>query len=251
LEHLWDKLLKLIGDYYPNELIKFLFPDKEIKLCGKYEQEKVVIESQIADINFWILDQGVKKLLNIEPYSSWKSSIPALVFTRNGIMTKALNYEYPVISVALLLEKETHSGIYEVHLGGQVVNRYQFPLVSFQDIETILKEYRCLAPFVIKVDQSYRERVIEMVRDDQLLKAITVLIMSRVLRLSQKEVLDMIGSKLEEFRQALLEVPIMQDLLGEEKKSIARNMLREGLAIELIARLTGLTPAELALLKQD
>ena len=253
-DHLWDKLFKIIGDYYPNELVKFLFPDKEIQLCGKYEQEKVVIESQTADINFWVEEQGIVKLLNIEPYSSWRGWIPSRVFTRNGIITKALNYEYQVISVVLLLEKGSYQGCYEVSLGNQI-NHFLFPIVSFQDIEGILKKYRFLAPFVVKVDISYQDRVINIVRDDKLLKAITVLILSRLLKLSQKEVLAMIGSQLEEFRQALLEVPIMQELWKEEaektKKTIAINMLKEGLDVALIAKITSLSLEEIAKIKLE
>lgn len=255
LEHLWDKLFKIIGDYYPNDLVKFLFPDREIKLCGKYEQEKVVIEYQIADINFWILDDGVEKLLNIEPYSSWTSSIPAVVFTRNGILTKALDYKYEVISVALVLEKRAYSGTYKVGFGKKVVNQYRFPVVSFQDIEGILKQYRFLAPFVIKVDRTYQSRVIDIVKDDNLLKALTVLVLSRLLNLTQKEVLEIMGSKLEEFKQALLEVPIMQDLAqdwkDEERKMIAKNMLRKGLEIDLIAEITGLSIEEIGELNRN
>ena len=45
-------------------------PEKHLDVCGKYEQEKVLLD-QVADINFWIRDQGQSKLLNIEPYSTW------------------------------------------------------------------------------------------------------------------------------------------------------------------------------------
>jgi hypothetical protein len=65
---LWDKLFKVIGDRFPDDLVRFVFPDRKIELCGKYEQEKIAIEYQVADINFWINDQGKRKLLNIEPY---------------------------------------------------------------------------------------------------------------------------------------------------------------------------------------
>jgi hypothetical protein len=258
VHQLWDKLLKIVGDYFPEDLVRFIFPGKKIKICGKFEQERIVLEFQIADINLWILDKGVKKLLNVEPYSVWDDSIPGEVFTRNAIITKSLKHEYEVISVVVLLEKEPHVGKHEVTLGRQVIHQFPFPVVSLKDVDKILKKYPPLAPFVLKVDLSLKEKVIEAVREHKILRYITVLILNR-LGIDQKEALAMVGLKLEEFKQALLEVPIMQDVAkeweerGEErgKKAIARSMLKEGLTIALIAKLTGLNPDEIANLKQE
>jgi hypothetical protein len=259
---LWDKLFKIVGDRFPQELVQFICPGKRIRIEAKFEQERVVIESQTADINFWVLDKGIRKLLNIEPYSAWADSIPAVVFTRNGIITKSLDYKHQVISVAIVLDKGSHQGIYRVNLGSKLGNRYQFPVVCFKDIPKILAQYRFLAPFVLKVDRSYQDKVIEVVKGDRILTAITVLVLNR-LGLNYEEALKMTGAKLEEFRLALLEVPIMQDVAkewtkqaieetkAEEKKAIAQNMVKEGLAVALIAKITGLNPEEIAKLKQE
>jgi hypothetical protein len=254
---LWDKLFKIVGGRFPDELVQFVYPDNVLLIEGKFEQERVVIESQTADINFWVLDNGVRKLLNIEPYSVWADTIPAVVFTRNGIITKSLDYKYQVVSVAIVLDKEPRQGIYQVALSSGLSNQYQFPVVCFEDIPKILAQYRFLAPFILKVDWSYREAVIKVVKGDRTLTAITVLVLNR-LGVSQQEALKMTGAKLEDVKQALLEVPIMQDVAKEweergreeEKKAIAKGMLRKKLDIALIAEITGLNPGEIAKLKQ-
>ena len=218
IHQLWDKLFKIISDRFPEEIVRFVFPDKHIELCGKYEQEKVLLDYQVADINFWIRDQGQSKLLNIEPYSTWADTIPAVVFTLNAIITKSLRYRYEVISVVVLLEKTAPAREYQVTLEGQTVNRYQFPIVSFADIDRILQDYPCLAPFVPKLDRNYQNKVIETVKNDGLLIAMTVLVLNR-LGMASEEALKMLGDK-QEFMQALLEVPIMQDLWQEELQKI-------------------------------
>lgn len=258
---LWDKLFKMVGDRFPDELVQFVYPDNALIIDGKFEQERVVIESQTADINFWVLDNGVRKLLNIEPYSAWANTIPAVVFTRNGIITKSLDYKYEIVSVAVVLDREPRQGIHQVTLGDGMSNHYQFPVVCFDDIPKILAHYRFLAPFILKVDRSYQKAVLDVVKGDGILTAITVLVLNR-LGVGQEEALNMTGTKLEDFRQALLEVPIMQDVAQEwakkgkeegreeEKKAIARSMLKEGLAIALIAKMTGLNSDDIAKLKQ-
>ena len=198
MDHLWDKLLKIVGDIFPNELVQFIFPDQQIKIQGKYEQEKVVIESQIADINFWILDQGVKKLLNIEPYSEWKKSIPSRVFTRNGIITKSLKYKHEVISVVVLLDKKSPTGKHRVSLAGQTMNYFKFPVVNLADVERILKDYPPLAPFVLKMDRSYKDRVLQTIKGNKILLYVTVLVLNRV-GFTKEEALAMTGIKLAPF----------------------------------------------------
>lgn len=247
MHQLWDKLLKIVGDYFPDDLIRFILPGKKIKLCGKFEQERIVLEFQIADINLWVLDKGVKKLLNIEPYSVWDDSIPGEVFTRNAIITKSLKHRYEVISVAVLLEKESQVGRHEVTLGGQVINEFPFPVVSLGDVEAILKKYPPLAPFVLKVDLSLKDKVIKVVQEYRILRYITVLILNR-LGVKQKEALDMVGVRLEELKQGLLEVPIMQDVAKEwEEKGRQEGIatgVRESIVKVLQARL-GAIPEEI------
>ena len=51
IHQLWDKLFKIISDRFPEEIVRFVFPDKHIELCGKYEQEKVLLDYQVADVN--------------------------------------------------------------------------------------------------------------------------------------------------------------------------------------------------------
>nr|MBP7509863.1 hypothetical protein [Prolixibacteraceae bacterium] len=166
LHQLWDKLFKIIGDRFPNELVEFIYPGNALLIESKFEQERVVIESQTADINFWVLDNGVRKLLNIEPYSAWANFIPAVVFTRNGIITKSLDYKYEIVSVAVILDKEPRQGIYKVSLGYGMDNQYQFPVVCFEDIPKILAQYHFLAPFILKVDRSYQDKVIKVIKGE-------------------------------------------------------------------------------------
>lgn len=252
----------MVGDRYPNELVRFIFPDKNIELQEKYEQEKVVIDYQVADINFWINDGGVRKLLNIEPYSKWEKSVPAEVFTRNAIITKGMAYKHEVISVVLLLSKKQRKGKYEVTMAGETVNYYKFPIVNLADIEKILKEYPPLAPFVLKVDRSYQDRVLEVVKGDVLLSCVTVLVLNN-LGMSHEEALAMTGIKLKEFEDALLQVPIMQHVakdwkregkeIGkkEEKEAIAKSMLRENMEAAMIAKITGLKREEIEKLREN
>jgi len=226
LHQLWDKLFKVIGDKFPEDILRFVCPDKKLKYKGKYEQERVVIEYQTADLNFWIMDGKVRKLLNIEPYSNWKKEIPELVFTRNGIITKSLDYKYEVISIVVLLEKKHREGLYSVSLGKEMINKYHFPVIDFQDVEKIFKEFSPLAPLILKVDRSYESKVIGLVKADKLLGAMTVLVLNR-LGLSQEEALKMIGTELEEFREILLEVPIMKDVFEEWKlEDLRRRILQ-------------------------
>ena len=257
MEHLWDKLLKIISDYYPDDLVKFVMSGKELELGTKYEQEKVIVEYQSADINFWIVDGGVKKILNIEPYSAWKNEIPALVFTRNGILTKGVDYKHEIISVVLLLEKKVHVGEYAVTCNGNVINRFVFPVVSLKNIGEILDSCLPLAPFIIKIDKTYQAQVIERLKGNNLLLAMTVLVLSHTLKISQKEAIAMTGMKLDEWRQALLEVPAMQELFEDTKleaqiekaKMIAKAMLAKKMDVILIAELTGLSKAEIEKLR--
>jgi hypothetical protein len=207
-EQVWDKLFKVVGDLFPNELVDFLFQDKEIQFCNKFDQERIVLEYQIADINFWVEEKGVKKLLNIEPYSSWNPQNAAEVFTRNGIISKSLNYEYEVISVVILLAKKKQGGRYRTSIG-RYENKYEFPVFTLAKVEEILKKYPPLAPFVLKVDLKYQEQVLEAIGSSKILKYVTVLILSK-LGISQEEALQMVGAKLEEFRE-LMEIPIMQE----------------------------------------
>jgi len=216
LHHLWDKLFKVVGNQFPEELLRFVWEGKKVKYNGHYEQDKVVIEHQIADINFWVNDGTVKKLLNIEPYSNWDEKIPGVVFTRNGIITKSISYQFEVISIVILLEKRQIDGLYQVSLEGKVLNQFHFPVIDFHDIKKILKEFPPLAPFVLKVDPSYEKEVLQIVKGDKLLTAITILILNKLGK-SQKEALEMTGAKLDDFKEALLDVPIMKDLWDESK----------------------------------
>jgi flagellar biosynthesis/type III secretory pathway protein FliH len=189
-----------------------------------------------------------------------------------------MDYQYPVISVVVLLEKKSRSGSYKVYLGDQVINQYNFPVVSFKDVEGILDKFPPLAPFVLKVDKTYQDKVIEIVKGDKILTAVTVLVLSR-LGLPQEEVLKIMGSQSEEFKQALLEAPIMQGVFKEweekakkegveqgkqqgleqgkqqgaelKEKAIAKSMLKEGLAVALIAKITGLDLEEIERLAKD
>ena len=99
--HIWDKTFKLIGEKYPKEIMNYVMPQENVKIIGKYEQERIVVTYQIADLNLWIQDGKEQKLVNIEAYSDWNSTIPAKVFTRNGIITKSLQYEYKVMSIEI------------------------------------------------------------------------------------------------------------------------------------------------------
>jgi hypothetical protein len=224
---LWDKLFKIIGNYYPEELLRFVCSSETVKYEEHYEQEKVVLEYQIADINLWIRDGNVKKLLNIEPYTTWNDSIPAVVFTRNGLITKNVDYEFEVLSIAVLLEKTQREGLYQVFLEGKALNSFRFPVISFTDIERILKEFPPLAPLVLKVDPRYQKEVLKIVKGSKLLKAITVLVLNKLGK-SQEEALKMTGAKLEEWRDALLEVPMMKDLWEETQNQAREEGLEKG-----------------------
>ena len=90
MHNIWDTLIKVVGDKYPEEIVDYIFPNKKIKIAHKFEQQRIAVEYQISDINFWIIDKnGHKKILNIEPYSQWNNNIPSKVFTRNAIITKS------------------------------------------------------------------------------------------------------------------------------------------------------------------
>jgi hypothetical protein len=125
------------------------------------------------------------------------------------------------LSVAVLLEKAQREGLYQVFLEGKALNSFRFPVISFSDIERILKEFPPLAPLVLKVDSRYQKEVLKtLVKGSKLLKAITVLVLNKLGK-SQEEALKMTGAKLEEWRDALLEVPMMKDL-WEETQNQAR-----------------------------
>jgi hypothetical protein len=107
-----------------------------------------------------------------------------------------------------------------------VVNEYHFPVVVFSDIDLILDRFRPLAPFVLKVDRSREGKVLKLVKGDRMLIAITVLVLNR-LGVAQQEALKMTGAKLQEFKEALLEVPIMQDVAKKwEEKGIRDSILK-------------------------
>jgi len=107
-----------------------------------------------------------------------------------------------------------------------MINKYHFPVIDFQDVEKIFKEFSPLAPLILKVDRSYESKVIGLVKADKLLGAMTVLVLNR-LGLSQEEALKMIGTELEEFREILLEVPIMKDVFEEWKlEDLRRRILQ-------------------------
>lgn len=113
---------------------------------------------------------------------------------------------------------------------------------------------------------SYQDRVLELSKEINF--AVTLLILDR-LGLGKEEALKVLNNQLEEFKQALLEVPIMQDVfkeweeraiekglenglekglkVGQEmvKKKMAKSMLKEGMDKALITKITGLKPEEL------
>ena len=214
MHQLWDKLFKIIGEHFPQDIIRFVFPDRDIEFKSKYEQEKVIIQYQIADINFWVKEKGEKKLLNIEPYSSWHKNIARKVFTRNAIITKSLKHKVEVFSAVVVLSQKPRQGKYEIRLGNDR-NIYRFPVITFGNLEEILQKYPPLAPLILKIEPSYEKQVIEKVKHDRTLMAITSLVLNK-LGYSQQEALTMTGLKLQEFRQALLDVPILSDLWKED-----------------------------------
>lgn len=252
VEQLWDKLFKIVGDYFPEDIVEFIMPKEKIKLCGKFEQERIVLEYQVADINLWIMDDGKKKLLNIEPYSTWTHAGAAEVFTRNGIITKSLSYKHEVVSVAVVLDKKTYIGMYQTKLHDKTINEFRFPVVSLDKAHEILKKCPPLAPFLLKIDLAYKDKVLQVIKDHKVLKYVTVLILNR-LGYSQEEALRMAGVKHDEFKQALLDVPIMQDiskeLIFEAKLEIARNLLADGIDVKIIAKSMGLKVEEIEKLK--
>jgi hypothetical protein len=213
---IWDKLFKVVGEHYPKELLDFIFQEnKSPQFQGKFEQERIVLEYQIADINFWVNDDGVKKLLNIEPYSNWNRKAAAEAFTRNAIITKSLDYQYDVITIVVLLDVKEETGIYETGFGKHE-NQFHFPVVNFADVKGILKKYPSLAPFLLKVDLKYQKEVLKVIKNQKLLKYITVLILNH-LGVSEEEALEMTQANLEEFRE-LMEIPIMKTVLKDMEK---------------------------------
>lgn len=270
IHQIWDKLFKVVGEHYPEELLDFIFPEKKPKLQGKFEQERIVLEYQIADINFWVNENGVKKLLNIEPYSTWNRKTASEAFTRNAIITKSLNHQYDVITVAVLLDTKEEIGSYETTIGKHE-NRFHFPLVNLADVKRILKKYPPLAPFLLKVDLEYQKEVLKVIKNQKLLKYITVLILNH-LGVSEEEALKMTQANLEEFRE-LMEIPIMKSVLkdmekewlekgkaegeakGEAKgteetqQKIAKNLLKAKVDKKLIAEVTGLSLEEINKIK--
>lgn len=230
MHQIWDKLFKVIGDYFPDDLVSFVLKQKGVQLRGKYEQEKISLEYQIADINYWVDDNGVEKLLNVEPYSNWKNSIPIEVFTRNGIITKSLEHKVEVISVVVLFEKNVNKtqASYTTGLRGQNLNEYTFPVVGFENIDEILEKYPPLAPFVLKVDPSYTEKVIEVVREHKILRYVTALVLNRM-GMNPKEALDMLNIRLQEFREAFLDVPLMRDIWKEDMEKVREETKAEAI----------------------
>jgi len=262
IHQIWDKLFKVIGEFYPEELLDFIFQEKKPKLQGKFEQERIVLEYQIADINFWVEENGVKKLLNIEPYSNWNRKSAAEAFTRNAIITKSLNHQYDVITVVVLLDTKEEIGIYDVSLGKHE-NRFHFSLVNFADVKGILKKYPPLAPFLLKMDLKYQKEVLKVIKNQKILKYITALILS-YLGVPKEEALKMTQAKLEEIRD-LMEIPLMQDVIkdmekewlekgkaegnAEAQQEIAKKLLKAKIDKKVIAEVTGLTMEEINKIK--
>jgi len=215
---IWDKLFKLVSDYYPQDIINFIFPDKKIQIGQKYEQEKIILQYNICDINHWIIDDdGREKLLNIEPYSQWSNNIPLYVFTRNAILTKSLKFKYEVLSAVILLSKEKHIQHYATHLGHNIINCFEFPVVTFSNDDEILKYYKSLAPFLLKLDSKYMPEISEIIKDDPILKYMTVLILNH-LGYKIEEAIQMTGIQLQEFSKAILSIPIMQEVIKPLEK---------------------------------
>ena len=260
LHQLWDKLVKVIGDRYQENFLQFIYPMGKLEVCGKVGEETIVVEYQVSDINFKVLDSGKEKILNIEAYSEWDDKIPVEVFTKNAIITRSLKHKLEVISVVLLLDDKVRIGKYESTLG-TLTNSYQFPIVTLANAQEILEKYPPLAPFLLKVNLAkYKNQVLSIVKDDVLLKSITASILNK-LGIPKQEALQMTNLKNEELRQAFIEVPLLHDLVddikeegiveGKEEKArdIAKNMLAEGYAVAAIAKVTGLTADEIRQLK--
>ena len=261
MHQLWDKLFKIIGDRFTEDVLRFIYPKKKLEVCGKFEQERIVLEYQVSDINLWVKSKAGKKLLNIEPYSEWTDKLPAEVFTKNALITRSLDHEYEVVTIVVLLETKNRVCKYEPMLDDELGNSHSFPVVSLDNVEEILEKCPPLAPFLIKVNlKKYKDKVISAVKGNTLLKLITVFALNKM-GVPQEEAIKMTGLRLEEFKQALLEVPIMQDMAkefedegrvkgGNEKaKAIAKNMLAENCDIAFIAKVTGLSIDEIRHLK--
>jgi len=210
---IWDSLIKIVGDHYPYDLIRFIFPNQTITFDQKFEQQRFIIQSQISDINYWIIDtDGQKKLLNIEPYSYWKHYIPAHVFTKNAIITKSLNYQFEVITVVMMLSNEPFQKYYAVHLNQHVQNYFEFQVITLSNPDEILKSYKALSPFLIKLDPQYQTKVIQVVNKDPLLKLVTAIILNHK-GYSYKEAMTMSGVELNEFGKSLLSLSLVQEAL--------------------------------------
>jgi len=226
---LWDKLVKMVGELYPEDIVRFAMEGLEleetdnIKIIDKYEQEKVAVEYQVGDINFWIFDQKAckRKLLNIEVYSSWKEELASVVFTRNAILTRALRKEeVEVITVVVILDKsKPRIGSYEVELGGKKANKFTFPIITYSDPEKILEKYISLTPFILKVDINYKEKVIKRIGDERVLRETTALVLNRM-GVPMKEALEMVNLRFEEFSEELLSIHLVREVVRREKEQL-------------------------------
>ena len=92
---MWDKLFKIVGENYPEQIAEFVLGDeKDICIISEYKEESISLQFQIGDINYVVIDMGDnnrKKVLNIEVYTRWTTEIREVVYTRNAIITRAVN----------------------------------------------------------------------------------------------------------------------------------------------------------------
>jgi len=164
--NLFDRALKVIARHYAGTLLALVFPDLPVRLVGTLENVELSLPTRRVDFAHRVEHEGREYLLHIEFQLKHEAELPRRMQLYHALLGE--QFGMPVLSLVLYLRPRRGPlpEAYEVRLGGQVVNRFRYPVVRLWDyVEEIRRgRYRELAPLLPMLVGEPDEGVLEVER---------------------------------------------------------------------------------------
>jgi len=162
----FDRALKIIARHYADTLLDLAFPDLPVRLVGTVENVELALPARRVDFAHRVEHEGEEYLLHIEFQLKHEAELPRRMHLYHALLGE--QFGLPVLSLVLYLQPRQGPlpEAYEVWLGGQVVNRFRYPVLRLWDhVEEIRRgRYRELAPLLTMLVGEPDEGVLEAER---------------------------------------------------------------------------------------
>jgi len=147
---IFDRTLKIIARDYAGLLLRLAFPNTPVRLLGVLENVELSLPVHPVDFVHRIEHGGQEHILHLEFQLEHQADFPRRMCSYYGALVE--QFKLPVVAIALYL-KPRRSPIpdeYAVELGGQVVNRFTYPVLKLWDYVDEIRsgQYRGLAPLL-------------------------------------------------------------------------------------------------------